>query len=254
VASVNVVAVEEQQKDNLCGPFWATRILRDAGIEQWAGEPVDEDLIALRAGSTLPDAPPETSLPRGATSKTDYRYELPVVGAADAGTAAGALAGAIEAAAGGALCCVPVRGAWTDRRVEGLVDQGRRLGARLIANVRTGRLWGSRPPRDALLAELDGRVAPDAAPDWDVGHFCELSLLLRGPGGALVLVRDSYPMLGWGGQHLQPPRAVAAALLRDDGREGGVLAVVAADAAERVEGLARELGLEVGIWDNGTRR
>jgi len=70
----------------------------------------------------------------------------------------------------------------------------------------------------------------------------------------LVLVRDSYPSLGWGGQHLQPPRAVAAALRRDDGREGGVLAVVPVDGAKPLQGLVRELGLDVGIWDNGTRR
>jgi len=252
--SAGAVEVAEQQKDNLCGPFWAMQVLRESGIERWAGEPVDEDLIALRAGSTLPDEPGEASVPPGAASKRDYRVVLPIVPAAEAGTAAGALAGAIEAASGGALCCVPVRGAWTAERVEGLVERGRGLGGRLVANLRTGLLWGSRPPQEALLAELDGRPAPDTPPDWDVGHFCELSLLLRGPGGTLVLVRDSYPSLGWGGQHLQPPRVVAAALRRDDGREGGVLAVVSVSGTKPVQDLVRDLGLEVGIWDNGTRR
>ena len=35
--------------------------------------------------------------------------------------------------------------------------------------------------------------------DWDTGHFVELAQLLRGRRGALVLVRDSYPTLGWAG-------------------------------------------------------
>jgi hypothetical protein len=33
-----------------------------------------------------------------------------------------------------------------------------------------------------------------------------------------------------------------------------VLAVVAADGAAAVEALGRVLGLEIAVWDNGTRR
>jgi hypothetical protein len=62
----------------LCGPFQAARVLREAGIERWDGEPLDQDLVALRAGTLLPDPPPERSVPPGADSLLDYRYELPV--------------------------------------------------------------------------------------------------------------------------------------------------------------------------------
>jgi hypothetical protein len=123
----------------------------------------------------------------------------------------------------------------------------------LIANVRTGRLWGSRPPVEILLGELEGQPVLDPAADWDVGHFVELEMLIRGPGRSLVVVHDSYPSLGWDGRHLQPPRALAAALLRGDGREGGVLAVAANSRVEVVRALAVEIGLEIGIWNNGTR-
>jgi hypothetical protein len=126
------------------------------------------------------------------------------------------------------------------------------MGARLIANLRTGRLWGSRPPLEVLLAELDGRPVQDPAPDWDVGHFVELEMLIRGPRRSLVLVHDSYPSLGWNGRHVQPPRALAAALLRGDGREGGVLAVVPKSRAEAAKALAAEIGLDIGTWNNGT--
>jgi hypothetical protein len=239
-----------QQKDNLCGPFWAARLLRDAGIESWDGEELDEDLVARRAGTLLPE-PDVGSVPPGAESRTDYRFDLPCVEAARSGTPAGALAEAIEQASRDALRCVPVRGAWTEHRVTELVDRAR--GARLLANVRTGGFWGSRPTVDELLAELRGEAVEGPPADWDVGHFCELELLVRGPGGALVLVHDSYPSLGWGARHLQPPRAVAAALLRGDGRDGGVLAVAALEESGHLEALARDLGLEIGIWDNGTR-
>jgi hypothetical protein len=64
-------------------------------------------------------------------------------------------------------------------------------------------------------------------------------------------VHDTYPSLGWDGHHMQPPRAVAAALLRGDGREGGVLVVVPADRAAEVESVVAGLDLDIGIWDNG---
>ena len=242
-------AVRAQQKDNLCGPFWATRLLRDAGIDTWDGEELDEDLIALRAGTLLPD-PDDGSVPPGAESLTGYRFELPRAEPSASGTAAGRLAEAIEEASTGTLRCVPMRGAWTEQRITDLVERAR--GARLLANVRTGAFWGSRPTLDVLVAELRGERVDGPPADWDVGHFCALELLVRGPGGALVLVHDSYPSFGWDGRHLQPPRAVAAALQRDDGREGGVLAVAPTKDSAWLERLARELGLEIGIWDNGT--
>jgi hypothetical protein len=232
-----------QQKDNLCGPFNAARILRELGYA------ADEDDLALRAGSLLPDDPGR-SVPPGAEPNAEYRHELPRVPRASAGTAAGGLAGAIEDASGGELAVVPLRDAWTPERVEGLLG----LDARLLANVRTGAFWGSRPPVETLLAELRGEPVEPPPADWDVGHYVELVALVRGPGGALVVVRDSYPSFGWEGTHLQPSRAVAAALERGDGSEGGVLAIVPRGRAAEVERRAGESGLEVSIWDNGTRR
>jgi hypothetical protein len=244
----------DQQKDNLCGAFWGARVLRDHGFVMWDGEEIDEDLVALRAGTVLPEGSPVPSVPPGAVSKTGYRYRLPTVPEAQSGTAAPALVRAIEAASGGALRCVPLRGAWTGVRVQGLMTGVRDLREhpRLIANVRTGRLWGSRPLPQILLDELDGHEVSGPAADWDAGHFVELAALVSGAGGSLVVVRDSYPTLGWQGHHLQPPRVIAAALERGDGREGGVLAIGPAALAGAVESLATELGLEIGAWDNGT--
>jgi hypothetical protein len=244
----------EQQKDNLCGAFWGARVLRDRGFLTWDGEEVDEDLVALRAGTVLPEASASPSVPPGVVSRTGYRFPLGTAPEAQSGTSAKGLAGVIEAASGGALRCVPVRGAWTGERVRDLIKGVRRMpGApRLIANVRTGRLWGSRPSPQMLLDELDGREVSGPPADWDVGHFVELAELLAGAaGGSLVVVRDSYPTLGWQGHHLQPPRAIAAALNRGDGREGGVLAVAPAAHAGAVESLAADLGLDAGTWDNG---
>ena len=110
------------------------------------------------------------------------------------------------------------------------------------------------PPVALLLAWLDrgelpsGTAAPPA--DWDTGHFVGLEQLVRGRGGALVVVHDSYPTLGWDGHHLQPPEMIAAALLRGDGRRGGVLCVVGPDRAHDVAQLATALGLDTAMWHN----
>jgi hypothetical protein len=235
-----------QQKDYLCGPFHAARVLRDHGVSVVEGESLDQDLVALRAGTSLPSDSSD-EVPPGATSLRDYRYELPRLDREQAGTSARGLAAAIEELSDGRLRPVPLSGKWTADAVEGATG----LGARLIANLRTGRLWGSRPPIEALLAALDGETVAEPSPaDWDVGHFVELVGLVRGRGGSLVVVRDSYPSLGYDGVHLQPPSAVAAALNRDDGREGGVLAVVEPGGADAVTRRASKLGLKAEIWDN----
>ena len=240
-----------QQKDNLCGPFHVARLLRELGVTEWRGEPVDQDLVALHAGTLLPEREVGPQVPPGAVNRRDYRFELPRADQPRAGTSASRLADALAELSGGRIVCVPISGSWSAEAVERLVCEGRPAGARLIANLRSGLLWGSRPPLDALLGALEGEHPADPpASDWDAGHFVELVQLVRGRGGALVIVRDSYPSLGWGGTHLQPPAALAAALWRGDGRGGGVLAAVAPEAAPAVEDIARNIGLTTEMWDN----
>jgi hypothetical protein len=241
-----IVAESAQQKDNLCGPFWAARVLRELGID------ANEDDIAARAGTILPQAGAQnrlsgseplsfSSVPPGAESKTDYTVELPTGPPEEAGTSAQGLLEAIEAAG---VSCIPLRGPWTTDRVARLLEATG--DAYLLANVRTGPFWPSKPPVEAVIAELAGEDADAGAHEWDVGHFVHLERLI---GGRLVLVHDSYPTLGWNGRHLQPVRLVAAALERDDGREGGILVVNGWGQTP----AGSDPG-EVGVWDNGTRR
>jgi hypothetical protein len=169
-----------QQRDNLCGPFHAARLLREAGFEELDGEEIDQDLMALHAGTRLPEVEDGPQVPPGADSLRDYRFELARVAPAESGTSAAGLAEAIEDASGGELRCLPLRAAaWDAGTVERLVEAAPDLDARLLANVSTGRLWGSRPPLEALLATLDGDEVEAPPPDWSVGHFVELSRLVR---------------------------------------------------------------------------
>jgi hypothetical protein len=244
-AFAELYAAERQQKDNLCGCFWASLVLRAAGVE------ADQDEVAANAGAILPGGDPQTHVAPGATPWNDYRVELqvdptPGVG----GTSAPAVARAIERLSGGALAAIPVAGPWTADTVTALIDGAAE--ATLIANVRTGAFWGSRPGPAAVLAHLRGEPVDPPPADWDVGHFVNFAALVRGPAADLVVVRDTYQELGLAGHHLQPPDRVAASLRRDDGHEGGVLAVVASSGAAALRGRLEGTGFELRHWHNGT--
>jgi hypothetical protein len=237
---------ELPQKDQLCGCFWGCLALRAHGVPG-----VDQDAVAQEAGTVLMGGDPLQWLPPGeTTNRADYRLSFPPTDdPAAAGTGTEALAGAIERLGAGAVAVVPVAGPWSAGTVVSLLELSP-PDAVLIANVRTGRLWTTRPSPVALLAALAGEAPDVPACEWDEGHFLSLFALVRGPGGALVGIRDTYRSLGWQGYHLQPPSAVAAALNRGDGREGGVLCVVpSASAAALRDALA---GFELRLWDNGS--
>jgi hypothetical protein len=238
---------EAQQMDNLCGCFWASLALRAAGFD------ADQEAVAVAARSILPGGDPLTHIFPGSTPRDAYRVELPLAAVPEtAGTAAPPLAEAIELLSGSALTAIPVAGPWTSEHVCALMDLGAAAPATLIANVRTGLFWGARPDPEVVIDHLTGG-RPDPPPaDWDVGHFVNLAALVRGPAGSIVIVRDTYQELGLRGHHLQPPDRVAAALRRDDGSEGGVLAVCASVLAAGLRERLGAEGFELRHWDNGT--
>jgi len=244
------------QKDGCCGPFWGAIALRVFGIERFEDEEVDQDLLAVHSETTLDEeGDPYAALPPCSEPRLDYRLPLPVADhSAASGTSAHGVADGIERVGEGRVSVVPVAGPWTTPSVEALLDTVAEVApdAVLIANWATRHLWGSHPTPQVVLAHLAGQEVEGPPAEWDVGHFANLVALIRGPGGSLVVVRDSYPVLGWEGHHVQPPAAAAAALRRGDGKEGGVLAVVRTSKADKVRGRLEGGGFELRHWDNGT--
>jgi hypothetical protein len=248
-------AADLPQKDNLCGCFWGSIALRAAGTDTFEGEPVDQDRVALEAGTVLPEGDPAAFVPPGEASRQDYRLELPTASdPADGGTAAPSLAAAMERLSEGGLSAVPVAGPWSSASVVELVAAVAEAApeATLVANLRTGRLWGTRPDAGALLAHLAGDEPGGPEPEWDVGHFVNVAAVVTAGERALVVVRDSYRGLGWAGHHLQPGEAFAAALVRGDGREGGVLCIAPTARAAALRERLEAGGFDLRHWDNGS--
>ena len=243
------------QRDDLCGAFCGALALRAAGIERYGGQPLDQDAVALAAGSVV-SAPGEgASLPHGEGGRRDYRLPPPLIAEAEAsGTTAAGLLRALGELGGGHLAASPYSGPWSVESLGGLfaLAAACERPVSLIANLATRYLWGGRPRVDQLLAYLlDGEPEGPAA-DWDVGHFVCVVGCLRGPRGTLYALADTYPALGDGGVHLQPQERLAAAIERREMPAGGVIALAATEDAAALRAGASALGLCEGIWDNGT--
>lgn len=249
-------ARELPQRDDLCGAFCASLALRAAGLERAGdGEELDQDAVALAAGSVVSAVPDPSILPFGEPGRRDYRLRLPCVeDAALSGTTAGGLVDAVERLAGEHVSAIPLAGPWTVATLAELFDLTAALErpAALLANIATRHLWGTHPRHDQLLTYLlDGAL--DGPPsDWDVGHFVCIVARVRGPGGSAYVLADTYPSLGILGVHAQPQERLVAALERREGPAGGVLAIVAAEDAPHIRARAGALGLTEGVWDNGS--
>jgi hypothetical protein len=248
-------ARELPQRDDLCGAFCGALALQAAGIERCGDEPVDQDAVALRAGSVISRAREPGVLPHSEGGRRDYRLSLPFIDDADAsGTTAAGLVAALEEIAGKRLAAIPFSGPWTADTLDRLFDlaAARERPVTLIANLATRHLWGGQVGVGQLLDYLLDGIHTGPQPDWDVGHFACVVGRVHGPRGSLYAVADTYPSLGRRGVHMQPVERLAAAIERRDMPAGGVIAVVCGDDAQTVRAGARAIGLVEGLWDNGT--
>jgi hypothetical protein len=248
-------ARELPQRDDLCGAFCAALAMQAAGVEERRGAPVDQDAVALAAGTVIAALANAEILPFGEQGRRDYRLQLPSVqNGAVSGTTAGGLVHAIEELSEAELAAIPYSGPWTPATLDGIFDVAASLTrpVTLLANFATRHLWGSRPTAAQLIDYLltGAQGGPEA--DWDVGHFACVVGRVRGPAGSLYCVADTYRSLGDDGVHLQPQENLARAIERRDTPAGGVIVVATAEDADSVRSGASAVGLVESLWDNGT--
>ncbi|MGO9760023.1 MAG: DUF6885 family protein [Solirubrobacteraceae bacterium] len=248
-------ARELPQRDDLCGAFCGALALRAAGIAVRGGEPLDQDAVALAAGSVVAGMRDPGTLPHGQRGRRDYRLSIPAIDDPDlSGTTAAGLREAIATLSDGALEAIPYSGPWNEGTLAGLFElaYAHERPVSLVANFATHHLWGGRSSVNQLLDYLFDGNLNGPPPDWHVGHFACVFGRVRGPSGSLYGVADTYPALGDGGVHMQPEERLAAALERRDMPAGGMFVVAFAQDAAAVRAGAAALGLFEGIWDNGT--
>jgi hypothetical protein len=244
---------ERQQKDELCGAFWAA-----VAVTALTGRTVTQDDAAVAAGTLLSAGGGSLDdLPPGAVSRTDYLRAITTT--ADtrlAGTSPRGLVRAIGALTDGALTAVPLRGPWREKSVEALADFVLDGGdAVAILNVATRYLWNSHLSLLDVTGYLDGADATYPDSEWDVGHYVAVvgSLTADAESGRRVLLcADTYQSLGAKGLHPQPASRLAAGLNRDGAAtSGGAIVVLPSRRAASVKAWAAEAGVAAGYWDNG---
>jgi hypothetical protein len=243
---------EMPQKNELCGAFWVTLALR-----AFAGARLEQDHVGLAASSLLSVVQTADSLPPGHPGRDDYVLELPRTDdpEIDSGTASEGLMVATTRLSDGHFTAVPISGDWSASRISALLSGLAEFDCDLlvIANSATRALWNSHASPAALLHYLSTGEDPHPPAEWDVGHFIGVLGWIAGPGGSVAMCADTYPTLGQSGIHYQPFGAMADSLRRDHSEFfGGMLVFVPTDKVDDVTALARAVGLEGTLWDNGT--
>jgi hypothetical protein len=87
---------------------------------------------------------------------------------------------------------------------------------------------------------------------WGVGHFVGIGAFWRSAGRRWVLMLDTYKARGFDGYVPMPAESLRRAVVREDGRDGGLLLVVERGSLAAAREAAERLGLEVRMWGNGS--
>ena len=128
--------------------------------------------------------------------------------------------------------------------------------------------WGIHPIAnlevDQLLDATSDAYGPAAlvGPDpetaiplerWGVGHFVGIGALWRAEDGRRwVLMLDTYKARGFDGYVPMPAESLRRAVVREDGRDGGLLLVLRRDGLDAARAAIDGLGLEIRMWGNGS--
>ena len=256
-ALLRLHAALPDQRPATCGAYVLTYLLPAWGFEELDGERLGaEDYMAHLARVTI------------SAREDPVTYRFPVDSSADPslqGTSPEGVARAIAVATGGHLASIPVSG----RKASGSVqlDAGRWTalldlvaprflegGMDVVFNYETDQLLAARD--EAYNAQALGRADASALiprDRWGVGHFAPMAALWHRPSGERWMVLlNSFKERAFAGCEPQPAELMRHAVVREDGRGGGVLLVVRHEAVERLIKEVEDVGLEVRMWNNGS--
>ncbi len=272
----------DDQRPATCGAYATRYLLEPLGFPSADGvDTTREDYLAYLAGTVIEATElPDVERTRSEVDalglsdavaverfpRTWYRWPLrssdddAITGTSPTGTAR-----AIALGSGGALVTVPVPARDPDRdvlcspeRFDALLDLTEthldEWGIHPIANLEVDQLLDA--TSDAYgPAALAGPDPESAIPleRWGVGHFVGIGALWRAEDGRRwVLMLDTYKARGFDGYVPMPAESLRRAVVREDGREGGLLLVLRRDALDAARAAIDGLGLEIRMWGNGS--
>ena len=272
----------QDQRPATCGAYAARYLLAPLGYATSDGvDTTREDYLAYLAGTVIDhDEMREVEAVREAVAaaglsddeairrypRTWYGWPLrssddePILGTSPTG-----IARAVSLGSAGALVTLPVPSRdpaedvlLTPERFDELLDlletHLRDWGVHPIANIEVDQLLDA--TSDAYSAEALAGADPEASiplERWGVGHFVGVGALWRAADGRRwVLLLDTYKTRGFDGYVPMPAESLRRAVVREDGRDGGLLLVLGRDALGEAREALERLGLDIRMWGNGS--
>jgi uncharacterized protein DUF6885 len=272
----------EDQRPATCGAYATRYLLAPLGYPQSDGvDTTREDYLAYLAGTVIEQEELEdvrstiTAVAEAGLSDAEAIeqyprtwYGWPLRSSDDdtiTGTSPTGVARAIAIGSGGELVTLPVPARDRDGAV--LLDPDRfdalldvlesQLGAwriHPIANLEVDQLLDA--TSDAFLPEAIAGPDPEATiprEHWGVGHFVGIGAFWRGEDGRRwVLLLDTYRARGFAGYVPMPAESLRRAIVREDGRTGGLLLVLPRASLDAAAAGIRGIGLDIRMWGNGS--
>jgi hypothetical protein len=272
----------DDQRPATCGAYATRYLLTPLGFSEADGvDTTREDHLAHLAGTVIEESELEvvraTAVAVAAEGLSDADanrrfprtwYGWPLRSSNDdaiTGTSPTGVARAIALGSSGALVTLPVPSRSADRRVLFTPERFDALLAALEDNVAG---WGVHPIAnlevDELLDATSDAYEPSAlaGPDpesaiprerWGVGHFVGIGAFWQDAfDRRWTLLLDTYKARGFDGYVPMPAESLRRAVVREDGRDGGLLLVIRRGALDHARRAIDGLGLEIRMWGNGS--
>ena len=243
-----------QQPDNLCGPYWISLLLNAYGDLNVTA--ID---VAIAASTCLPSqGNPTDWLPPNASSLQGPNYDqIPThTDLTRCGTSITGLIHATKTLSKARFCLIPLQTSnWQNglSTLWQLCQTHTTWHAIPLLNPHTSYLWGTTPPPLAIISHLQSTPISPPPTDWNVGHFNLLIGAIQHKDNTLYTLLDTYPQFGWQGLHFQPPEALSHSLHRpQQTTQGGLALFVSNKWHSEVEKTVRENGFNISAWDNGS--
>jgi hypothetical protein len=270
------------QRPATCGAYVARYLMAPLGFPTHDGvSSTREDYLALLAGTAIEayeEAPAdEVRAEVRALGLTDDQavhrfgeayYAWPLAATDDptaAGTSPAGTARIVAEVSGGRLVTLPIPArdatgtvlltevAW-EALFDLIEDRLADWQLHLVLNYASDRLLD--PTSEAYTATNLAGPDPGAAiplDRWGVGHFAGVGAVWRAEGGERwMLLLDTYRDRGFSRYEPQPAELVRRALVREDGREGGLLLIFPSEHLDAARPAIEALGLELRMWGNGS--